>query len=140
MLSVSLITLGDPHRLTGGYLYHRRMAELAPRLDARVEFVSFPDQRFPLPLLAAPSVLRKVRRIAPDAIVLDSIAAAYLGPWSPLLRSGPPLVGMLHQPRGGIDHGPIRTALQARLDRLAYAHAARLLVASEALADELAEQ
>jgi glycosyltransferase involved in cell wall biosynthesis len=139
MLTISLITLGDPDRLTGGYLYHRRMSELAPRFDARLDFVSFPALPFPLPLLAAPIVLRRVRRADAQVIVLDSIAAAYLGPWLALRGSGPPLVGMLHQPPGGIDHGAARTAVQARLDHLAYARARRLLVASEALAGELAE-
>jgi len=135
---VSLITLGDPNRLTGGYLYHRRMAELAPGFDARLDFVSFPDRSFPLPILAAPRVWQRARRS--QAVVLDSIAAAYLGPWHALRRSGPPLVGMLHQPPGGIDHGPVRTTVQSRLDRLAYREARRLLVASEALADDLEEQ
>ena len=51
-----------------------------------------------------------------------------------------PMLGMLHQPPGGIDFGPLRTALQARLDRLAYRHLRRLLVASESLADELRPQ
>jgi len=44
---------------------------------------------------------------------------------------------MLHQPPGGIDHGAIRTAIQARMDRLAYRHARHLLVASDSLADDL---
>jgi len=44
---------------------------------------------------------------------------------------------MLHQPPGGIDHGPLRTAFQAVLDRLAYKRARRLLVASDSLAEEL---
>jgi glycosyltransferase involved in cell wall biosynthesis len=44
---------------------------------------------------------------------------------------------MLHQPPGGIDHGPIRSAVQAHLDRLAYAKARLLLVASDSLADQL---
>ena len=30
-LRAVLVTLGDPRRLTGGYLFHRRLAELAPR-------------------------------------------------------------------------------------------------------------
>ena len=33
MLVVSLVTLGSPEQLTGGYLYHRRMAEAAPDHD-----------------------------------------------------------------------------------------------------------
>jgi glycosyltransferase involved in cell wall biosynthesis len=140
MLIVNLITLGDPNRLTGGYLYHRRMSELAPRFDARLDFVTFPDLPFPWPLLAAPDVLRRVHRSGAQAVVLDSIAAAYVGLWRALLGSGPPLLGMLHQPPGGIDHGPARTAVQALLDRLAYGKARRLLVASEALATELEER
>jgi glycosyltransferase involved in cell wall biosynthesis len=48
------------------------------------------------------------------------------------------LIGVLHQPPGGIDHGRWRTRLQAPLDRLAYRRARLLIVASELLADELA--
>lgn len=134
---MALLTLGDPNRLTGGYLYHRRLAEAAPRFGARIEFVSIPERPFPLSVRDGPAVLRRAARLGADLLVLDSIAAAPLGPW--LARQPPsrPLVGMLHQPPGGIDHGPFRTALQAGLDRLAYQRASRLLVASESLADEL---
>jgi glycosyltransferase involved in cell wall biosynthesis len=139
ILKVSLVTLGDPDTLTGGYLYHRRMAELAPSQAASMEFASFPDRPpFPLPALWARHVLRTLRRQAVDVVVVDSIAAAYLAavPRLPNL----PMVGMLHQPPGGIDHGAVRAALQAALDRAAYRRAARLLVASDALAAALAGQ
>lgn len=136
MLTVSLVTLGDPGRLTGGYRYHRRMAELAPACGATVRFVSFPDRPFPLPALAGPAVLRQTRA---DVLVLDSIAAAFLGPWLPR-RPRTPLVGSLHQPPGGIDHGPLRRRMQAPLDRLAYRRVRLLLAASQALGDELAAQ
>jgi glycosyltransferase involved in cell wall biosynthesis len=136
ILTVSLVTLGDPGRLTGGYRYHRRMAELAPACGAAVRFVSFPDRPFPLPTVAGPAVLRQTRA---DVLVLDSIAAAFLGPWLPR-RPRTPLVGSLHQPPGGIDHGPLRRAVQAPMDRLAYRRARLLLVASQALGDELAGQ
>jgi glycosyltransferase involved in cell wall biosynthesis len=136
ILTVSLVTLGDPGRLTGGYRYHRRMAELAPSCGATVSFVSFPDRPFPLPTLAGPAVLRQAWA---DVLVLDSIAAAFLGPWLPR-RPRTPLVGSLHQPPGGIDHGRPRRAVQAPMDRLAYRRARLLLVASQALGDELADQ
>jgi glycosyltransferase involved in cell wall biosynthesis len=136
ILTVSLVTLGDPGRLTGGYRYHRRMAELAPGCGATVDFVSFPDRPFPLPTLAGPAVLRRARA---DVVVLDSIAAAFLGPWLPG-RSRAPTVGSLHQPPGGIDHGPVRRVLQQALDRRAYRRARLLIVASQALGDELAAQ
>src|SRR5205085_8716010 len=62
-LQAALLTLGDPGRLTGGYLYHRRMAEAAPRYDARLDFVSFPERPFPLAALAAPLVLRRAEKV-----------------------------------------------------------------------------
>src|SRR6266566_4766823 len=128
-LLVSLVTLGDPGRLTGGYLYHRRMAELAPEHGAELRFVSVPERPFPLPALAGRKVLRRAlrpARAAPpatpapraapadgaggpagggraDVVVLDSIAAAFLGPWLALGRLPVPLVGSLHKlPAGRI--------------------------------------
>jgi len=137
MLVIGLLTLGDPGTLTGGYLYHQRLAELAPAHNARIAFVSFPRRPFPLAAFDARAVLGRAQALGARALVLDSIAAAFL---APALLTGPPfapLVGMLHQPPGGIDHGPVRTAVQARLDRLAYRRACRLLVASESLAEQL---
>lgn len=136
-LSISLITLGDPGRLTGGYLYHRRMAEAAPLHDAEVKFASFPERPFPLPAAATPSVLEELDRQEPDAVVLDSIAAAYLAPSLARQRLKVPVVGSLHQPPGGIDHGSVRTALQGLLDRAAYRHTDLLLVASDLLVEQL---
>jgi len=140
LLNVALITLGDPDTLTGGYLYHRRMAALAPRFGVQVEFVSFPERPFPLAVLDARAVLSRAVGLRADVLLLDSICAAFLGPW--LARNEPPapLVGMLHQPPGGIDFGPLRTVAQAWLDRLAYRRAHRLLVASDHLAEQLRAQ
>jgi glycosyltransferase involved in cell wall biosynthesis len=135
-----LVTLGDPGKLTGGYLYHRRMAALAPLSNARLMFTSFPERPFPLPALDAPAVLRRAYRLRPHVLVVDSIAAPYLGPWFGLVRPRLPVVAMLHQPPGGIDYGPARTAAQARIDLLAYRSASLLLVASESLYDQLVAQ
>jgi glycosyltransferase involved in cell wall biosynthesis len=132
-LALSLVTLGNPGRLTGGYLYHRRMAAAAPAHHVRFRFLSFPDRAFPLAAGAAPRVMRGAAAGA-DAVLLDSIAAAFAGPWLASRAIRVPLVAVLHQPPGGIDHGPVRTAVQARLDRLAYGRAALLIVASDHLA------
>ena len=137
-LTVSLVTVGDPSTLTGGYLYHQRVASFAPRHGARVLFVSVPPWPFPLGVLAGPAVLREVKRQRPDVLLMDSIAAAFLVPWLSFLRPRVPVVGIAHQPPGGIEHGWWRTRAQGVLDRRAYRHAAAVLAASALLADQLA--
>lgn len=137
-LMVALLTLGDPGRLTGGYLYHQRMAEAAPRHNARVVFISLPERPFPLGVLDAPAAFARAARLGADLVALDSIVAAACGPWLALRPSSPvPLAAVLHQPPGGYESGPLRTAVQRRLDRLAYRSARRILVASESLAERL---
>jgi len=139
-LVLPLLTLGDPQRLTGGYLYHLRMAEAAPRHGARVVFRSFPDRPFPLPALTAPRLVRHVERLGADAVLVDSIVAAFA---APRLAARPPpaaVVGVLHQPAGGIDHSAPRARAQAPLDRLFYRRADLLVAASDHLAQQLAEQ
>ena len=103
---------------------------------ARLEFVSIPERPFPLAIGDAPRALNGLDERV-DVVVLDSIAAAFVGPWLALGRPARPWVGMLHQPPGGIDYGPPRSTVQAVLDRWAYRSVRRLLVASESLADAL---
>jgi glycosyltransferase involved in cell wall biosynthesis len=137
MLSVSLVTLGDPSQLTGGYLYHRRMAEAAPSRGAKVRFVSFPAWPFPLPAARSGPVLRQACSPGTDVVVLDSIAAAFLAPQLVLHSPVIPFVAILHQPAGGIDHKWLRARAQAILDRITYRSAAVLVLASAALAPKL---
>jgi glycosyltransferase involved in cell wall biosynthesis len=134
MLRASLITLGDPERLTGGYLYHRRIAAAAGEHDAVLRFESCPEVVFPFGVFSARAVLRRAAQDV-DVAVIDSIAAAEIAPWT--RGADVPLVAMLHQVPGGIDHGPLRTRVQARLDELTYRRARMLMVASETLADDL---
>lgn len=135
-LRVILVTLGDPNQLTGGYLFHRRLAELAPRHNATLEFASFRQRSFPLSILDTGRVLEEVERRQPDVVVVDSIVAWCFAARGPRL----PTLGMLHQPPGGIDFGPVRTRAQAALDRLAYRHVSRILVASDSLAREFRQE
>ncbi len=124
MIVISLVTLGSPEQLTGGYLYHRRLAEVAPDHDARIDFVSARIGRNPL---NAPA----------DVVLVDSIAAAVAAPWAWRRSDGPPLAAILHQPPGGIDHGRLRRSGQAPLDRFLYRRCRLLMAASAALATEL---
>ena len=131
VLTVCLITLGDPATLTGGYRYHRRMADLAGRNDARVSFASLPPR---LPFLYGRRALRS--SFEADVVVVDSIAAAFLAPWIRWLRPRR-LAAMVHQPPGGIGHPPPRRWVQAWLDRCIYRRCDTVIAASDLLANWL---
>jgi glycosyltransferase involved in cell wall biosynthesis len=138
-LVLPLITLGDPHRLSGGYLYHLRMSDAAPAHGARIVFLSFPEWSFPLAALRGPAVLRRSEELRANAVLVDSIAAALVAPALPTRRHRVPVIAVLHQPPGGIDHGIVRAKAQAPLDRLALRRADVLIAASDHLADQLVE-
>jgi len=135
-MAVALLTLGDPGRMTGGYLFHRRMADRAATNGARLDFVSIPDLPLAWSIATGPGWLRDPALRGADVVVLDSIAAAAAAPWLGRIRA--PIVGMLHQPPGGIDGGPAFRGISAPFDRWAYRNTALLMVASDWLAAELA--
>ncbi len=121
---MTLVTRGSPDQVTGGHLYHRRMAEAAPARNAILEFVSVSGLRSPF-------------REARGLVVVDSITAWSVAPWVVLRRRRRPLAAILHQPPGGVGQGRWRTALQRPLDRVFYRRCGLLLVASTALRNGL---
>lgn len=135
-LRLSLVTLGDPNQRTGGYRYHRMMAAAAADHRAELRFEQVPPLPWPISALAAARTLRAAAE-GSDAILLDSIAAAYAAPWIARIRT--PVVAVVHQPPGGVGHGRVRSNAQWRLDGLAYRSAAGIVAASETLVDDLRE-
>lgn len=132
---VALLTVGDPSRMTGGYLFHRRLADRAREHGAELRFVSIPDLPLPWAMAAGPAwLLARVTRSA-DLLVLDSIAASAASPWLGQVRA--PIVGMLHQPPGGIGTPPVQRQVRTVFDRHAYRACKLLIVASDWLAREL---
>ena len=123
---VSLLTLGCPEQLSGGYLYHCRLAELAGDHDAEVEFV--PVRLWPDPFTLAHG----------DVLLVDSIAAWLVAPWAQRAANRRrPLAAILHQPPGGIDNSAARRRIQAVLDRNLYRRCGLLIAASESLREDL---
>src|SRR5437763_1453350 len=122
-LEAVLVTLGDPGQLTGGQLLTLLLADAVPPPHPPLTVGPLPEAPFPLGLFDAPDVVHAVQRREPDVVVVDSIVTWTMA----FARVRQPMLGMLHQPPGGIDSGPLRTALQARLDRLAYRKLRRLL-------------
>jgi glycosyltransferase involved in cell wall biosynthesis len=138
-LVLPLITLGDPRRLSGGYLYHLRMAEAAPAHNARIVFLSFPERSFPLAAVRGGALLHRSQELRASAVLVDSIAAALAAPALATRRHGVPVIAVVHQPPGGIDHGVARARVQAPLDRLALRRADLVIAASDHLAEQLVE-
>ena len=134
VVRLSLLTLGDPDQRTGGYRYHRMMAAAAADHRASVGFEPLPALPWPLPALAAARALRDAAEGA-DAILLDSIAAAFAAPWIARLRT--PVVAVVHQPPGGLHGGLVRRVAQRRLDGLAYRSAVGVVAAAESLVHDL---
>ena len=75
---VTLLTVGDPGRVTGGYLFHRRLADRAADNGAELRFVSIPDVPLLWATAAGPSWLLAHATRNADVFVLDSIAALCL--------------------------------------------------------------
>ena len=134
VLRLSLVTLGDPEQRTGGYRYHRMMAAAAADHRASVRSESLPALPWPLPALPAARTLRVAAGDA-DAILLDSIAAAFAAPWIARLRT--PVVAVVHQPPGGLHGGRGRRVAQRQLDGVAYRSAAGVVAAAESLVHDL---
>ena len=135
VVRLSLVTLGDPDQRTGGYRYHRMMAAAAAEPSGlgpiRVASRRSPgrSRRWP-----GQRALHAAAEGA-DAILLDSIAAAFAAPWIARLRT--PVVAVVHQPPGGLHGGRARRVAQRRLDGIAYRSAAGIVAAAESLVDDL---
>jgi len=137
-MRVTFVTEGDPSRVSGGSLYHRRLAELAPTQGAVVRYVSVPSRPFPLGVLTGRRVLRDAAADA-DVVVVDSLASNTLGPWIAAARRRlPPLVSSVHQVVGGMEDGRWwARRLRDRSDRMTYGASRGLVVPSEMLAGQL---
>jgi glycosyltransferase involved in cell wall biosynthesis len=133
---VTLLTVGDPQRVTGGYLFHRRLADRATQHGAQMTFVSIPDVPLPWAIGTGPAWLRARETRNADVVVLDSLAATAAAPW--IGRVAAPVVGMLHQAPGGTDTNRFARSFRAPFDRHAYRTCRVLIVASEWLAEQLA--
>ena len=116
-----LLTAGDPNALTGGSLYHRRIAERAARFGVRLDVRS----------LGRTDDGARASRGA-DVVVVDSLVAARVRP-----RGSVRVVASVHQRPGGlVGPWPARAA-RAALDQRLYRRAHAVIVPSAFLRDTL---
>jgi glycosyltransferase involved in cell wall biosynthesis len=116
------------------------MAGMSAGHGFELSFASLPNTSFIGTLRAGRSVLSAVSRGAPDVIVIDSIAAAFLAPAVRMRRVDVPMVASLHMAPGGIGDSKVRSEVQRFLDHSVYSRMKRLIVASEALAETMVQQ
>lgn len=133
-IRISLVTQGDPDQVSGGYLYQRRVADLAPSHGAEIRFVSLPSRRYPTATFDVGRVLRDAADA--DVVVVDSLASNTLGPW--MARGlDRPLVASVHQRLGGTEGSRLGQAVRRRADLLAWRRCDTIIVPSEQLAGRL---
>ncbi|MGQ9925753.1 MAG: glycosyltransferase family 4 protein [Chloroflexaceae bacterium] len=96
-MRIAFLTVGDPSRLTGGYLYHR---EVFARLRARglsVTEISASDADVAAQLAADPELGARFDPAPFDVVVVDALACAVCAPWLDEWRARRPLVAMVHE-------------------------------------------
>jgi glycosyltransferase involved in cell wall biosynthesis len=133
-LRLALLTLGDPNRLTGGHRYNAMMAAAAPLHGAAIRSRSLPPGAWDHGALAAAVAVHGAAR-GVDGLLLDSLVAAPAAPW--IARAAAPVVSVVHQAPGGVDHGRARSMVQRALDLAAYRRSAGVIVSSDGLAETL---
>lgn len=105
-MRVALLTVGDPARLTGGYLYHRELSARLAGLGVYVEQIVAAGAALEEQLAAAPGFMRHFDPAPFDALLVDALARAACGAGLDGWRALRPLVAMIHElpsVAGGLD-------------------------------------
>jgi glycosyltransferase involved in cell wall biosynthesis len=123
--------------MTGGHLYQRRMIEAAPAHGFEVLVTALKPAPAPVLVMRTRDALSRAARDGTAGVLLDSIAASWAAPW--LRRRTPelPVVGVVHQPPGGLEAGRAVRPLLRRLDLSAYRRADLLIVTGQPVAEQL---
>jgi glycosyltransferase involved in cell wall biosynthesis len=98
-MQIAFLTVGDPARLTGGYLYHARVfAALRHAGDSIDQIVVTTDASLVGQSAAAMTVERLTERVlAADVVVIDALAAVACRPAIATWAAARPLVAMVHE-------------------------------------------
>jgi len=102
-LRVAFVTVGDTDRLTGGYLYNRRLLEGLEERGVKVE-TSVPCGAEPGDQAsAAPAFGDEFDPARSDVVVVDALARIVVAPHLDRWRSGRPVVALVHELPGVAD-------------------------------------
>lgn len=97
MLTIAFITVGDPARRTGGYLYHHEVhARLRARGHQVTTIVAGPADAAAQQAAAA-QLGARVDPAAYDVLVVDALARLVCAPWLAAWQAQRPLAAMIHE-------------------------------------------
>lgn len=80
-LHLAFLTVGDPNRLTGGYLYHREVFRRWRAQGHRVDEIVLGPADVAGQLAAAPLAGTRVAAERYDALLVDALARVVVAPW-----------------------------------------------------------
>jgi glycosyltransferase involved in cell wall biosynthesis len=96
-MRVAFLTVGDPGRLTGGYLYHREVFARLRAAGVAVDEIVAAGAPLEEQLAAAPAFAARFDPGPFDVIVVDALARAVCAPGLDRWRRARPLVAMVHE-------------------------------------------
>ncbi|WP_298818308.1 glycosyltransferase family 4 protein [Chloroflexus sp.] len=97
MLNLAFLTVGDPNRLTGGYLYHREVFRRWRAQGHRVDEIVLGPADVDGQLTAASQASVRVDVERYDALLIDALARAVVAPWIDRWRAQRPLIALIHE-------------------------------------------
>lgn len=96
-LRLAFLTVGDPNRLTGGYLYHREVFRRWRAQGHRIDEIVLGPADVAGQLAAAPLAGERFTVERYDALLVDALARAVVAPWLEHWRAQRPLIALIHE-------------------------------------------
>lgn len=97
MLQIAFLTVGDPTRLTGGYLYHREVFRRWRAQGHRVDEIVLGPADVSGQLAAAPTVGTRLDIALYDVLLIDALARAAVASWIDHWRRCRPVIALIHE-------------------------------------------
>jgi glycosyltransferase involved in cell wall biosynthesis len=134
---IALVTSGDPGRLTGGYLYNRRVLDALGADGLPVRHVVLGGQHLPGKILALRAALARER---PALMIVDSIAVEAAAPLVSWAREdlGTSVLALMHMRPSDLA-SPWRRPLLRHAERRLLRAADRVVAVSPSLGERLVE-
>ena len=96
-LNLAFLTVGNPDRRTGGYLYHREVFRRWHAWGQPVDEIVLGPADVAGQLAARAQVGRRIDPSRYDVLIIDALARAVVAPWIDTWRTYRPIVALIHE-------------------------------------------